>query len=230
VPRAYVVAGWLRFTAIQLVVLTACAMVLYAGGTWLDPSTPGYQLTGNFLSDLGMTHSFSGASNYLSSALFCIALVSIGSALIAFAWTWRDFAFAAGRAPIVGMASATFGTLSGLAFIGVAVTPFDLVLTAHNTFVIAAFSCLLLYVSAISIAMWRNSIGGLRLAANLAYLALVLAYMIVILFGPRLDTDAGHRVQVIAQKIVVYGSMLHVSYLTTSTRRAIARMCRPRPQ
>lgn len=221
-PRAYRIAGFLRFAAIEFVVLTACAMVLYAGGTWFDPQAPHYQLAGNFLSDLGMTRAFSGESNLVSSVLFGIALTSIGSALIAFAWTWRDFAFTTARAVIAGMASAMFGTLSGLCFIGVAFTPFDRLMMPHNLFVIAAFSLLLLYVLSLTIAMWRNAIGGLRLGANLAYLALVVGYMILILFGPRLDTEAGHRTQVIGQKTIVYGSMLHVIYLTTSTRTAIA--------
>src|SRR5512141_425323 len=114
-------------------------MVLYAGGTWFDPATAHYQFTGNFLSDLGMTHAFSGRANYAASVVFGIALASVGGALIAFVWTWREFAFERRRAVVAGYAAAVLGTLSGLAFVGVAVTPFDLALWAHNTLVIAAF-------------------------------------------------------------------------------------------
>src|SRR6476661_9381820 len=95
---AHRVAGYLRAAALLFVVLTACAMATYAGGTWFDPSERHYQLGLNFLSDLGMTHSWSGRANTISSMLFGAALVGIGAALVAFAWVWRGFAFERGRA------------------------------------------------------------------------------------------------------------------------------------
>jgi hypothetical protein len=87
--------------------------------------------------------------------------------------------------------------------------------------VIAAFGLLMLYVATITIVMWRNGIAGVRIAANLAYLALVVGYVVVVVAGPRWSTPYGHTVQVISQKVVAYGSMLHVLYLATSTRRAL---------
>lgn len=216
---AYRPAGLLRYAAIQFVVLTALAMVLYAGGTWFDPTTAHYHFTGNFLSDLGMTHAFSGRANYPSSVLFLVALTSVGAALIAFVWRWKEFAFDRRRAAIAGHGAAVLGTLSGLAFIGVAVTPFDLALRAHNTLVIAAFGLLMLFVAAITIVMWRN---GLPIAANLVYLACVVGYIALVLRGPHMWTPHGHTVQVIGQKAIAYASMLHVIYLTTTIRRALA--------
>jgi hypothetical protein len=217
---AYRLAGLLRYAAIQFVVLTALAMVLYAGGTWFDPTTAHYHFTGNFLSDLGMTHAFSGRANYASSALFCIALATVGGALVAFVWTWKEFAFERGRAVIAGYAAAVLGTLSGLAFTGVAFTPFDLALRAHNTLVIAAFGLLMLFVAAITFVMWRNGISGGRLAANLAYLACVAGYVVLVLRGPRMWSPHGHSVQVVGQKVIAYASMLHIVYLATTIRRA----------
>jgi hypothetical protein len=217
---AYRLAGLLRYAAIQFVVLTALAMVLYAGGTWFDPTTAHYHFTGNFLSDLGMTRAFSGRANYASSALFCVALATVGGALVAFVWTWREFAFGRRRAIVVGYAAAVLGTLSGLAFVGVAFTPFDLALNAHNTLVIAAFGLLMLFVAAITFAMWRNGISGARIAANLAYLACVAGYVALVLRGPRMSTPHGHTVQVIGQKLIAYASMLHIVYLATTIRRA----------
>ena len=223
---AYRTAGLLRYAAIQFVVLTALAMVLYAGGTWFDPTTAHYHFTDNFLSDLGMTHAFSGRANYASSIVFLVALTSIGAALIAFVWRWKEFAFDRRRAALAGHAAAVLGTLSGLAFIGVAVTPFDLALRAHNTLVIAAFGLLMLFVAAITIAMWRN---GLPVGANLAYLACVLGYVALVLRGPHMWTPHGHTVQVIGQKAIAYASMLHVIYLTTTIRRSIGTRYSARP-
>jgi hypothetical protein len=217
----YRLAGLLRYSAIQFVVLTTLAMVLYAGGTWFDPGTAHYHFTGNFLSDLGMTHAFSGRPNHASSVLFGIALASVGAALVVFVWAWRDFAFERGRALVAGYAAAVLGTLSGLAFIGVAVTPFDLALDAHNSFVIAAFGLLMLYVATITFVMWRNGVAGARLAVNVAYLACVAAYVVLVVRGPRMSTPHGHVVQVLGQKLVAYVSMLHIVYLATTIRRSL---------
>ncbi len=218
---AYRLAGLLRYAAVQFIVLSVCAMVAYAGGTWWDPDSPRYRFTGNFLSDLGMTRAFSGHSNHVSCALFAVALFTVGLALVAFVWTWREVACPRGRARWAGHTSAVVGTLSGLGFIGVALTPFDLALHAHNTFVLAAFSLLPLYVASFTFLMWRNGIDRARVAANVGYLVLVAGYMLLVLFGPRLDTQSGHTTQVLGQKIIAYGSMLHVLYLATTTRKAL---------
>lgn len=216
---AYRRAGLLRYVAIQFLVLVSAAMVVYAGGTYWDPSAPGYELTHNFLSDLGMTHAWSGRASYASSALFFVALASVGVGLILFASTWRQFAFTRGRATFAGRASTALGTASGLAFVGVACTPFDLALMWHNGCVLAAFGLLLGYVLALTIVMANNGASPGQNALNAAYVALVLGYVALIFFGPRLGTPDGHRVQVIGQKIVAAGSMLHVICLTTLLRR-----------
>ena len=216
---AYRRAGLLRYAAIQFVVLTAAAMALYAGGTWYEPAATHYQLAHNFLSDLGATRAFSGRANYASAVPFAIALVSIGAALIAFAWSWREFAFGRGRARVVGAASAWIGTASGAAFGGIALAPIDHALRLHNDLVLAAFGSLLAYVACLTLLMWRNGVG--RLAANAAYLALVVGYVGLVVLGPRLGTEHGFVVQVVGQKIIVYGSMGYVIYLTTTTRRAL---------
>jgi hypothetical membrane protein len=212
---AYRRGGFLRFAAAQFVVLTAIAMVLYAGGTWLDPAAAHYQFTHNFFSDLGATRAFSGRSNYASAVLFAIALVAIGGALVAFAWTWRDLAIER-RARWAGIASVAFGTASGLAFAGVGLAPVDRALGLHNHLVLAAFGCLLGYVTCLTIVIWRNHLPGL--AVNAAYVVLLLGYVWLVAAGPRVLA-----IQVIGQKTIVYASMLHITYLTTIVRRVTSR-------
>ncbi|HTR54822.1 MAG TPA: hypothetical protein VMJ10_29240 [Kofleriaceae bacterium] len=210
-------AGFLRYAAMQFVVLVAAAMVAYPGGTWWDRDATSYQLAHNFLSDLGATHAFSGRANHPAQILFAVALVTLGGALVPFAWGWRQFAFTLGRARFAGIASALAGTASGAAFAGVAVTPIDLVLRLHLDFVIAAFGLLLVYVACLTFVMWRNRSGNVALA--LAYLALVSAYFAIVLIGPRLETERGFEMQVVAQKIVACGSMLYIAYITSAVRR-----------
>jgi len=212
-------AGFLRYAALQFLVLVPVAMALYAGGTYWDRAAPHYELTGNFLSDLGLTHTWSGRANYLSSAVFCVALVSVGATLIAFAWAWRGFAHEHGRATFAGRASAVLGTGSGLAFIGVACTPFDLALMWHNAFVLSGFGLLLGYVIALTVVMARNGATRAESAVNAVYVLLVFGYVALIFFGPRLETPRGFQTQVVGQKVMAVGSMLHVVGLTTLLRR-----------
>jgi len=214
-------AGFLRYAALQFVALVAAAMVLYPGGTWFDNGAASYQLAHNFLSDLGATHAFSGHANHASQVLFAIALVTLGGALVAFAWAWREFAFAHGRARAAGIASSIAGTASGTAFAGVAIAPVDVVLHLHNGLVIAAFGLLLAYVACLTFVMWRNRAGNLWL--DLGYLALVCAYFAIVMFGPRFESERGFETQVVAQKVIVCASMLYIAYITTAVRQALAR-------
>ncbi len=216
-------AGVLRYAAIQFLVLVAAAMAVYGGGNPWDPGASRYELTNNFLSDLGMTRAWSGRASYASSALFFVALATVGVGLILFASTWRRFAHTRGRATFAGRASAALGTATGLAFVGVACTPFDLALVWHNAFVLAAFGMLLGYVISLAIVMARNGASAVQNALNVVYVVLVLGYVALIFFGPRLTSPRGHQIQVIGQKIIVVGSMLHVICLTTLLRRTTGR-------
>ncbi|HEY1816406.1 MAG TPA: hypothetical protein VGG74_28865 [Kofleriaceae bacterium] len=217
---AYRRAGFLRYAAIQLVVLAAIAMVCYAGGTWRDPFAPHYELAHNFLSDLGATRAFSGRANYASAIPFAIALVTVGAALIAFAWCWRDVAFDRGRARALGIASALAGTASGAAFAGIALAPIDRALHLHVDLVIAAFALLFVYVACLAVLMWRNGVG--HFVPNAIYIVLVAAYVAMVVAGPRIDAEHGLVAQVVGQKLVVGGSMIYVVFLTTAIRRRLA--------
>ncbi|CAN5913657.1 hypothetical protein BH11MYX3_BH11MYX3_17110 [soil metagenome] len=213
-------AGLLRYAAIQFVVLVGAAMAVYAGGSYWHADETGYGLTRNFLSDLGMTRAWSGHANHASAVLFGIALASVGVTLIVFSWTWRRFASMHGRARLAGRMSVAFGTASGISFTGIACTPFDVALHWHNSFVFAAFSLLLGYVVTLAIVMTKNGATRVQNAVNIGYIVLVLGYVALIFFGPRLGTEHGHRIQVIGQKLIALGSMAHVIVLTTLLRRA----------
>lgn len=214
-------ASFLRYAAVQFVVLVPCAMALYAGGTWWDPRAPGYAFAHNFLSDLGMTRTFSGASNYASCALFAVALVALGLGLVAFAWTWRGFAFAQQRARVAGHASAVLGTLCGLAFAGIGLTPFDRAFDLHMTCVFAGFGLLPVYVATLAVVMWRNALRGPLLAASLAYFVVVLAYLALLLVGPTLATPRGHTIQVVGQKLVAGASILYILVMASLVHRTL---------
>ncbi|MGE5186148.1 MAG: DUF998 domain-containing protein [Acidobacteriota bacterium] len=208
-------AGLLLYAAIQFIVLVAIAMVVFPGG---------YDLATNFLSELGGTRTWTGQANTTGAVLFSIALASLGVAFVAFAGAWRAFAFAHGRARPAGVAAQLFGTGSGAAFVAVAVTPVNLAVDLHNTFVVAAFGLLLGYAAAMTIVSWRNGIPRGQLVASAAYLAVVAAYFAVVAYGASADvaTAHGRMILVVSQKVIVGTSMLFVAYLTTATRRQLS--------
>jgi hypothetical protein len=218
-------AGLLMYAAMQFVVLTAIAMWIYPGGTLRTPSTTAYSFTGNFFSDLGATRTWSGAPNHTGSILFGIALGTLGVAFIAFAGTWRGWAFEHGRTRAAGLAAHGFGTTSGAAFAGVAFVPVNRALVLHNSLVVAAFALLLGYAAATTIVWWRNGATRGQRAVSLGYLVFVAAYLVVVLVAVRtgVTTMRGVQILVISQKLIVYGSMIYVVYLTIAVRRQPAR-------
>jgi hypothetical protein len=217
-------ANFLFFAAIQFVVLTTIAMRIYPGGTIADPTRSGYAFLGNFFSDLGATRAWSGRSNATCSALFGIALGTLGIAFIVFAGAWRAFAFRRGRARAAGIAAQVFGTLSGAAFLGVAVTPVNLHLDLHNTLVVAAFGLLLGYACCLTILWWRNDATVAQLVASVAYLVLVAVYVAVVMAAVRMGiaTERGRSILIVSQKAIAYVSMVYIVYVTMVVRGRLA--------
>lgn len=217
-------AAFLLYAAVQFVALTAIAMHVYAGGKLADPWAKGYDFSGNFLSELGATRSWAGQSNTPSAALFTIALGSLGLALVAFSGTWRAFAFDRGRARAAGIASQVLGTASGAAFFAVAVTPVNLALHAHNTFVVAAFGLLLGYSAALTLVWAKNGATRVQLLASGSYVVLVCVYVAVVVYAVSHGAGSarGLEILVLSQKAIAYASMLYVVYLTVATRQRLA--------
>jgi hypothetical membrane protein len=210
---------FLLFAGLQFVVLTTGAMALYAGGTPYDAAADHYQFFHNFLSDLGSTETFAGRTNYPSCVLFALALATLGAAIVGFAGTWTAFAFALRRGRVLGAASRVLGTASGLAFVGIAVTPWNLVVTTHMVFVFLAFGLLLAYVACMTLLLWRNGSDRVLLAASVLYIVALVCYIVLGVAGPTMDSARGHAVQVTGQKLVCYASMAYLIALAMRLRR-----------
>ena len=202
------------YAALQFVVLTAIAMQLY----------PGYQFSAHFFSDLGATRTWFGVANHASAIVFAFAVVIVGIGMIAFAAAWRDYAFARGRSERVGRASQICGTLSGLAFIGVAFAPMNLVLDLHNALVVVAFGLLLAFAACMTAVWWKNGAPRGVVVAGLVYLAVLVGFFGAVMWVVATGLVAHARVIVVGQKIAIYASMAYVVFLTLTIRNvAIAR-------
>jgi hypothetical protein len=203
-------AAAVLWAAAQFLVLAAVAMALYPGGNDTNEAAAGYSFIRNFFSDLGATHSYSGRPNTAANVLFIVALVCVGLTLVSFGFAARSLRPRNGRAGLVAAVAPAAATISGLAFVGIAATPWDLALGAHLICVDAAFGFLLVFVACLAVlqaaAGWRRGL----IAANVVYCVLLAGYVALLFLGPRTGTDAGLIVQVVAQKAIVYASILNL--------------------
>src|SRR5262245_29674150 len=115
------------------------AMLRYPGGTLLDPGSRGYSLTGNFLSDLGMTVAHDGRANALGALLFVLSLLLLIVALGAGALRCIRRYLHIPRSRRWALGAAGLALLTSTAFVGVAVTPENLVLPLHVSATILAW-------------------------------------------------------------------------------------------
>ncbi len=192
----------------QFIVLTFVAMLLFSG-TPRAGGGDGYSFFRNFLSELGMTVTFDGTPNMPSTVLFVIALSVAGLGLISY-FTAAGLAYAGSRvARLTGVAGAGFGTLSGIAFIGIAWTPANLTLGVHGIFVNAAFIAFLIAVLLHLVATLTTPAADNRIAVVFGVFALLLAAYLVLLFQDHLyETAEGLILQATGQKIIAYSAII----------------------
>jgi hypothetical protein len=227
--------GLLLYACAQFFVLTIVAMFLYPGGAKYHLAAEGYLFLQNFFSDLGATRTYSGKPNMLCASLFIVALSFLGLAMIVGSPVWRAWRSRVpsetaqpGMAPFPplqntswGIAAQIFAALSGLCYLGVAVTPWNYFLETHNNFVKGAFSLLLGLVVCLVFGQFSERDTTLYLLANCAYLILLAGYVYLLFAGPSLQTQNGLAVQVATQKIIIYVSILHLAGQAVGRRRAI---------
>ena len=116
------------------------------------------------------------------------------------------------RATLLGNAAQFFAALSGICYAGIAVTPWNLALDTHMLFVQGAFTLLLAFVACLTAMQIRNVWPTRYIISNIVYIALLTACVFVLFRGPNLMTLHGLMFQVIAQKIIVYVSILNLAY------------------
>jgi hypothetical protein len=204
-------ARLMLYATAQFVVLTVLAMFAYAGGAQYSLDCDHYLFFQNFFSDLGATKTYSGRSNTLSHVLFTVALASVGLALLAFAPSWRVIVARRRARRRAGIASQVSALISGVGFIGIAATPWDHFLDAHNNFVRLAFAVLLAYMLCLTAVQVANAWPRPYIVANAVYLVILVGYVIILFAGPGLHTLSGLRLQVGAQKVIVYSSIVAIA-------------------
>lgn len=208
-------AGVLLYVSAQFFVLTLIAMAVYPGGTYRTPDASRYWFTQNFFSDLGATQTFSGKPNLYSEILFIVALGSIGLSLLFTSGIWKRIGV---RTAGLGSSAQVFAVLSGGCFVGIAATPWNVYLQAHNFFVKCGFSLLLGMMASIVLYQQRNQWPAKYVWSNWVYVILLISYVWILFYGPSLHTLEGLQFQVVAQKIIVYASILNLAVQASGIR------------
>ena len=198
---------------------TMAAMLAYPGGTMNDPTTVGYLFGRNFFSDLGIWTAHNGTPNTTSFALFFSALTLVGlSQVLFFAAFQRQFT-ASETMRRIATAGSLLGAVAGLCLVGVAMTPADLFLSTHIAFTKWAFRLFPLATLLYAVVMFRSEDFPDRFAWVFAgFAALLVAYLLLLEFGPSPKTDAGLTIQVAGQKAIVFASILSVMVVAIGAR------------
>lgn len=209
-------------TCVLFFLMTALAMLVYPGGTYTDHTTHGYSFFANFFSDLGATRTPSGAANTLSMTLFTSSLAIVGIGLAVFFIALTQFFRDSRSGPLLPSFGAFLGAIAGLCFVGVALTPWNLHLAAHNHFVMWAFRTFLGAVLIYGIAILRErNLPKWFAFTFLGFAVLLAAYVLLLTFGPSPKVAAGLHIQVAGQKIIVYASVLTVLIQSSAANRLI---------
>jgi hypothetical protein len=188
---------------VQFVTLTIVAGFLYGGGTYDDPTTMGYSLFNNFLSDLGLTETFLGKSNLASSLLFTTALSLAGTCLVLFFVALPHLFIGAGVGRYLSVSGSICGVISGASYVGVAFAPANRCFGLHMNLIYVASFSYFITATLYSIAIFLNQDYSNLFAFIFMASAVVLgAYMLFWVFGPENLT-----VQATGQQIVVYGQI-----------------------
>jgi len=193
------------------VLLTIASMFAYPGGTYTNEATAGYDFFRNFFSDLGRVRLINGDPNTASLIFFFIALTLAGSGLVLFFIAFRSFFTTDRTGYWTSMIGTIFGVASGLCFIGVAFTPYDVFLDRHVDFVFWAFRTFLIAVSVYAFVIFRQNEYPRKYGwIFVAFAVSLAAYLILLTYGPEAKTPSGLIIQATGQKIIVYVSIISV--------------------
>ena len=213
-----------RWAVAIAVALAIGSMLRYPGGTALDPASRGYSLWRNFLSDLGMTVAWDRRPNALGAALFVASLgilvLGLGGCLVGVVRVYST----SKSARRFARAAAAVGLLVCAAFVGVAVTPENRVMSLHVGVTLFAFRAFPILSFLLLVATLRSGVFPRGVSIAWAALTAVLtAYVAVLGWGPSLTTANGLTFQVVAQKIVVVVALSVFVYISVEADRVIGR-------
>ena len=203
--------GAVALCCVAFFVMTVIAMLLYPGGSVAVPESESYSFFLNFFSDLGQTHVGSGASNAPSMLLFATALTVVACGLTLFFIAFSRLFAVSTAAVWMSRLAIACGLVTSISFVGVALTPWNLYLQAHNVFVHWAFRSLLGAIVLLLVSTFLEPGFARRFGVYfVVFAALLAAYVVLLALGPSAATPQGSIIQATGQKIIAYASILAI--------------------
>ena len=190
-----------RYSISIFILLLMVSILFYSGGTLNDPSSPGYSITRNFFSDLGI---FS-QQNIISVVLFGLALLLCGLTFIFYFYYFMKLFNSNTTNSKLGKIGAFFGIIGAFCFIIVGFTPHNFVHDSHVIAVNWAFRCFFLASSFLTFSIFRDKRFDSKYAYGyLLFALLIFFYILVLEFGPSpSESDFALIFNVVSQKIIV---------------------------
>lgn len=180
-------------------------MFFYEGGTYIDPSTSRYVFWYNYFSDLGRTIAHSGINNTISFIIFTITLIIWGGFQIPFFVMFPHFFKDSKQLKKFYITGSTLGILTGIFYIGIALTPSDINDLLHNLFVFFGFGSILLSIIFYAIVIFKdNDYDNLYATVFSISAGVLCTYFILLLFTPISQTPIGLYIYVVGQKLMIY--------------------------
>ena len=190
-----------RYSITIFILLLMVSILFYSGGTLNDPSSPGYSITRNFFSDLGI---FS-QQNIISVVFFGLALLLCGLTFIFYFYYFMKLFDSNTINSKLGKIGAFFGIIGAFCFIIVGFTPHNFVHDSHVIAVNWAFRCFFLASSFLTFSIFRDKRFDPKYAYGyLLFALLIFFYILVLEFGPSpSESDFALIFNVVSQKIIV---------------------------
>ncbi len=202
--------------------LTTLAMILYPGSHHLDPNMGRYSFSGNFFSDLGATRTYNGQNNYLCMVLFIVAISVVGLALILFGLNYWVIYMQRENGLFLGRISVAAAVFSGLGFIGIGATPWNINIYEHMHFVNIAFIFMLIFSILFYAMQLLNGWDWKYVYANAFYIVLLALYVALLRMGVSIDNRMGLAFHVICQKVIVYSSLANLAMQAYGEKKALS--------
>jgi len=211
-----IIKNWKLFASLsiifgpaQYIILTAVAMLFYAGGTMVNPLSPGYYFWGNFFSDLGRVIALSGAPNVVSFTIFTITASILSISFIPFAFVISSYFKGDKKQYLIARISSLICLVSIAFLIGTILTPWDIFDRTHllfaNLFNIAGVLGVVCFTIAV---LYNKDYPNLYGFVYIALLIIAVVYTIILVSIPKSISLEGLLLQASMQKFSQYSFLL----------------------
>ena len=193
------------------VVLNFISMLIYPGGTIIEPEKKGYSFFYNFLSNLGESTAKNGEDNIVSAYLFNSSMLILAISYFLFYVSYLRIQLKFNRNKILNFFSLSTIIISLVSFVLVAVfsadnSTFDI----HVFFVKVAFRLLLIHCFIQLFIVYKRNLSKKMLLSSSIFCFVLLLFIIVMEYGPNPFLDnRSLLIQVSSQKMIVISILLY---------------------